>query len=115
MYWLNIFLFLSQLDILRSEESCSNSPYEDVLTEWEAWKMKHGKVYTVDKVTESGNFSTEESFRMMTWIKNKAQIDQHNREFSLVSLTEMKSIQSLKSQINHSGPTEFLRSDQSAQ
>ena len=92
MYWLTIFLFLSQLDILRSEESCSNSPYEDVLTEWEAWKMKHGKVYTADKGTESGNFSTEESFRMMTWIKNKAQIDQHNREFSLVSLTEMKSI-----------------------
>ena len=54
--------------------------------------MKHGKVYTVDKVTESGNFSTEESFRMMTWIKNKAQIDQHNREFSLVSLAEKKSI-----------------------
>jgi len=56
------------------------SPFEVIVEEWEAWKLKYNKSY-VYGTHEDAVSSQEESFRMKVWLENKAMIESHNRLF----------------------------------
>jgi len=71
-----IFAFLG----LSLQSALAVSPFEAVVEEWEAWKLKYNKNYEYG-THENAVSSQEESFRMKIWLENKAKIEAHNRLF----------------------------------
>ena len=60
------------------------APFQLVLEEWETWKLRHGKVYSIGDggvvLVQGRNYGLEEKFRMKIWMENKAKIEKHNRQ-----------------------------------